>query len=98
MALCRKSLGSGELGTLRASFDVVRGETEAIAKAHSAIATQMKGELEDPLGVFAGGVKERRKIIQGGIERLHKTKMQQTQTVNKVGCPECARWRNADYF
>jgi len=63
---------------------VVRGETEAIAKAHSAIASQMKSELEEPLSAFASGLKERRKIIQNTIERLHKTKVQQTQTVNKV--------------
>lgn len=84
MSLCRKPLGSAETGTLRASLDVVRGETEAIAKAHSAIAAQMKRELEEPLAAFAGGMKERRKIIQNGIERILKTKMQQTATVNKV--------------
>lgn len=84
-ALCRKSLGSSESGSLRASLDTVRGETEAIAKAHSAIASQMKSELEEPLAAFSSGLKERRKIIQNGIERLHKTKMQQTQVVNKVG-------------
>ena len=84
-ALCRKSLGSCEIGSLRSSLDVVRGETEAIAKAHAAIAGQMKTELEEPLSAFASGIKERRKIIQQTIERLHKTKMQQTQTVNKVG-------------
>ncbi|KAE8373391.1 hypothetical protein BDV26DRAFT_69414 [Aspergillus bertholletiae] len=84
LALCRKPLGSTELGSLRASFDVVRAETEAIAKAHGAIAGQMKRELEEPLVAFAGGSKERRKIIQTGIERLLKTKIQQTQTVNKT--------------
>lgn len=84
MALCRKSLGSCEIGSLRDSLDVVRGETEAIAKGHAAIASQMKTELEEPLATFASGIKERRKIIQQTIERLHKTKMQQTQTVNKV--------------
>ncbi|OQE28510.1 hypothetical protein PENSTE_c003G06345 [Penicillium steckii] len=83
-ALCRKSLGSSESGSLRLSLDVVRGETEAIAKAHSAIAGQMKSELEEPLSAFASGLKERRKIIQNTIERLHKTKVQQTQSVNKT--------------
>ncbi|KAM0088350.1 formin-binding protein [Aspergillus fumigatus] len=83
MALCRKPLGTHETGSLRSSFDVVRGETESIAKSHAAIATQMKRELEEPLIAFAGGSKERRKIIQTGIERLLKTKIQQTQTVNK---------------
>jgi hypothetical protein len=85
-ALCRKPLGTSETGSLRTSLDVVRGETEAIAKAHSAIAGQMKNELEEPLGAFASGIKERRKIIQNTIERLHKTKMQQTAVVNKVCC------------
>ncbi|KAL3466626.1 hypothetical protein BJX64DRAFT_249498 [Aspergillus heterothallicus] len=84
LTLCRKPLGSSEMGSLRGSFDTVRGETEAIAKAHAAIAGQMKRELEEPLVAFAGGNKERRKIIQTGIERIHKTKMQQTQTVNKT--------------
>ncbi|KAL4915306.1 hypothetical protein BDW62DRAFT_125930 [Aspergillus aurantiobrunneus] len=84
LTLCRKPLGANESGSLRASFDTVRGETEAIAKAHAAIAGQMKRELEEPLVAFAGGNKERRKIVQNGIERLHKTKMQQTQTVNKT--------------
>ncbi|KAJ5386380.1 hypothetical protein N7509_008921 [Penicillium cosmopolitanum] len=83
-ALCRKSLGASETGSLRLSLDVVRGETEAIAKAHSAIAGQMKTELEEPLSAFASGLKERRKIIQNTIERLHKTKVQQTQVVNKT--------------
>lgn len=84
LALCRKPLGAGESGSLRASFDVVRGETEAIGKSHAAIAGQMKRELEEPLAAFAGGSKERRKIIQNGIERLLKGKVQQTQTVNKT--------------
>lgn len=82
--MCRKPLGSNETGTLRASLDVVRGETEAIAKAHSAIASQMKTELEEPLAAFAGGMKERRKIVQSGIERLLKKKNEQTHAVNKV--------------
>lgn len=85
LALCRKPFGSCESGSLRASLDVVRGETESMAKAHAAIASQMKRELEEPLVAFAGGLKERRKIVQGGIERLLKTKIQQTQAVNKVG-------------
>ena len=72
------------MGTLRASLDTVRGETEAIGKTHSAIASQMKSELEEPLAAFAGGMKERRKIVQNGIEKLLKSKMQQTNTVNKV--------------
>ncbi|KAL1958255.1 hypothetical protein VTO42DRAFT_4763 [Malbranchea cinnamomea] len=83
LALCRKPLGSCEMGTLRASLDTVRGETEAIGKTHSAIASQMKSELEEPLAAFAGGMKERRKIVQHGIEKLLKQKIQQTHAVNK---------------
>ena len=55
-----------------------------MGKAHQSIAGQMKRELEEPLGAFAGAMKERRKIVQGGIEKLFKLKQQQTHTVNKV--------------
>ncbi len=85
MTLCRKPLGSCEAGTLRASLDVMRGEVESVGKAHQTIAGQMKSELEEPLAAFAGGMKERRKIVQTGIEKLLKVKIQQTQVVNKVG-------------
>jgi hypothetical protein len=87
LALCRKPLGSCEAGSLRTSLDVVRGEVEGMAKAHQGIAAQMKSELEEPLVAFAGGLKERRKIVQGGAEKLLKVKMQQTQAVNKVSRP-----------
>ena len=62
----------------------MRGEVESMGKSHQAIAGQMKSELEEPLAAFAGGMKERRKIVQGGIEKLLKIKVQQTQVVNKV--------------
>ncbi|PPJ57431.1 hypothetical protein CBER1_01351 [Cercospora berteroae] len=82
--LARKPLGSVETGTLRMSLDVVRGETESMGKAHQHISQQMRGELEEPLVAFNGGIKERRKIIQTGIEKLLKTKNQQTAQVNKT--------------
>lgn len=84
LSLCRKSLGSQEMGTLKTSLDTVRGEVEAMAKQHQNIAAQMKSELEEPLAAFAGGMKERRKIVQNTIEKLLKVKVQQTQQVNKV--------------
>ncbi|MCJ1250215.1 hypothetical protein MMC30_007441 [Trapelia coarctata] len=83
LSLCRKPLGSSEAGTLRTSLDVMRGEVESMGKAHQAIAGQMKSELEEPLAAFAGGMKERRKIVQSGIEKLLKVKVQQTGVVNK---------------
>ncbi|KAF2226334.1 hypothetical protein BDZ85DRAFT_229596 [Elsinoe ampelina] len=81
--LARKPLGSSESGTLRMSLDVIRGEVESMGKAHAQVAGQMKGELEEPLGAFAGGIKERRKIVQNGIEKLLKVKTQQAIAVNK---------------
>ncbi|KFZ09168.1 hypothetical protein V502_08899 [Pseudogymnoascus sp. VKM F-4520 (FW-2644)] len=84
LALSRKPLGSQESGTLRASMDVMRGEVESMGKSHQNVAQQMKTELEEPLAAFAGAMKERRKIVQGGIEKLLKTKIQQTQVVNKT--------------
>jgi hypothetical protein len=55
-----------------------------MGKSHQNIAGQMKTELEEPLAAFAGAMKERRKIVQGGIEKLLKVKVAQTQQVNKV--------------
>ncbi|KAI1263257.1 hypothetical protein F5Y18DRAFT_395131 [Xylariaceae sp. FL1019] len=83
-SLCRKALGSHEMGSLKSSLDTVRGEVEAMAKQHASIAQQMKTELEEPLAAFAGGMKERRKIIQNTVEKLLKVKIQQTQSVNKT--------------
>lgn len=84
MNLCRKPLGSQETGTLKTSLDTVRGEVEQMAKQHQNISAEMKSELEEPLAAFTGGMKERRKIIQNTVEKLLKTKTQQTQHVNKV--------------
>ena len=72
------------MGTLKHSLDTVRGEVESIGKQHQNIAAQMKTELEEPLAAFAGGMKERRKIVQNTVEKLLKIKIQQTQLVNKV--------------
>lgn len=55
-----------------------------MGKSHQTIAGQMKSELEEPLAAFAGGMKERRKIVQSGVEKLFKVKQQQTNAVNKV--------------
>lgn len=72
------------MGTLKTSLDTVRGEVEAMAKQHQNNAAQMRTDLEEPLAAFAGGMKERRKIVQNGIEKILKVKQQQTQHVNKV--------------
>lgn len=84
LSLSRKPLGHNETGSLKTSLDTLRGEVDAMAKQHQSIAAQMKTELEEPLAAFAGGMKERRKIVQGTVEKLLKTKVQQTQQVNKV--------------
>ncbi|POS88126.1 hypothetical protein EPUL_000509 [Erysiphe pulchra] len=84
LSLSRKALGSQESGTLRASLDVVKGEVEQMGKSHQNIASQIKTELEEPLAAFSGAMKERRKIVQTGIEKLHKVKLQQTNQVNKT--------------
>lgn len=84
LSLARKPLGSSEAGTLRMSMDVVRGEIECMGKEHQNVAAKMRSELDEPLAAFAGGLKERRKIVHNGIEKLYKTKIQQTIAVNKT--------------
>ncbi|EEQ27851.1 SH3 domain-containing protein [Microsporum canis CBS 113480] len=53
--------------------------------------TQMKTELEEPLAAFAGGMKERRKIVQHGIEKLLKVKIQHTQASRDRYEQDCLR-------
>ena len=65
-------------------METLRVEVESMGKAHQGIAQQMKIELEEPLAAFTGAMKERRKIVQGGIEKLLKTKIEQTRQVNRV--------------
>jgi len=84
LSLSRKPFGSCESGSLKASMDVLRAETESSGKAHQNVALEIKTDLEEPLARFAGAMRERRKIVQGGIEKLLKVKIQQTQAVNKV--------------
>ncbi|KAI0198186.1 hypothetical protein F4808DRAFT_463020 [Astrocystis sublimbata] len=84
LALSKKALGSHEMGSLKDSLDSVRTELESMGKQHANTAAHMKSELEEPLAAFAGGMKERRKIIQNTVEKLLKVKIQQTQTVNKT--------------
>lgn len=72
------------MGTLKSSLDTLRGEVESMGKQHQSNAAQMRSELEEPLTAFAGGMKERRKIVQNSIEKVLKVKQQQTQLVNKV--------------
>ncbi|KAK9473870.1 uncharacterized protein V1510DRAFT_428908 [Dipodascopsis tothii] len=83
LMLARRSLGSGETGTLKASLDTVRAETEQMGKAHANTAAQIKTELDEPLAAFSAGMRERRKIVQTTIERLTKAKNNQLATVNK---------------
>jgi uncharacterized Fe-S radical SAM superfamily protein PflX len=99
MALSRKALGTHETGNLKQALDVTRAEIESMAKQHQSIAAQMKTELEEPLAAFAGALKERRKIVQNGIEKLLKVKIQQTQHMIKV-CQICHSYRPArkDFF
>lgn len=54
-----------------------------MGKSHQGIAGQMKSELDEPLSAFTGGMKERRKIVQSGIEKLLKIKNTQSAAVNK---------------
>lgn len=97
MSLCRKSLGSQEMGSLKTSLDTVRGEVECMAKQHQNNAAQMRSELEEPLAAFAGGMKERRKIVQNTIEKLLKVKQQQTALVNKVCNSSCCTTKHVPY-
>ncbi|KAK9454356.1 hypothetical protein V1511DRAFT_517647 [Dipodascopsis uninucleata] len=83
LSLSRRALGSVEVGTLKASLETVRRETEQMSKAHANTSDQLKMELEEPLIAFAAGMRERRKVVQTTIEKLTKAKMAQAVAVQK---------------
>jgi len=56
-------LGARECGTLKASLVIVKAEMEAIANSHAEVAAGMRKELEEALGIFAAGMKEKRKTV-----------------------------------
>ncbi|OLL23019.1 Cell division control protein 15 [Neolecta irregularis DAH-3] len=84
LKISKLPLGSHEIGTLKASLDSVRTETEAMASSHLHIAGQFKVELEEPLNQFSGGLRERRKLLQLPIEKLHKLKLSQCTNLEKA--------------
>ncbi|BFZ65236.1 formin-binding protein [Saitoella coloradoensis] len=82
--LAKQPLGSRETGTLKESLDTVRSEIESMGVVHTAIGVQYRGELEDALTQFAGAIRERRKIIQNNIDKLHKLKLTQQKALTQA--------------
>lgn len=82
--LAKKSLGSLEIGTLRASLDTIRKEVEIVGQSHLQISRQIKSELEDPLASFYSSFRDRKKIISSGIDKQQKQKANQLINVYKL--------------
>lgn len=83
-ALARKSLGSHEIGTLKAALDTIRSNTEILAKSHANAAHQFRTELEEPLSSFSGNLRARRKTVQALTEKLTKAKLYQRHAVDRA--------------
>ncbi|QSL65150.1 hypothetical protein MERGE_002455 [Pneumocystis wakefieldiae] len=81
--LVRGTLGSHEIGTMRESFDTLQKETETIAKQHSNVALQIRGELEEPLHAFSSDMRANKKAIQSNLEKLRRIKIAQETQVQK---------------
>lgn len=58
------SLGSKELGTLKASLNAVKMELEAMGNAHTEVAAAMRKELEDALNTHVSRWREKRKLVR----------------------------------
>ena len=64
LKISKMPLGPKECGTLKASFIAVKTELEAMGHAHAEVAVGMRRELEEGVATFAGGWKERRKVVR----------------------------------
>lgn len=82
-ALGKRALGSSELGSLKQALEAVRATTEAVAQAHNESTAQMKKELNE-FDTFAASIRQKRKAIEGNVEKLHKLKSQQQLTAEKA--------------
>jgi len=88
LKLAKMPLGSKEVGTLKASLAAVTQEMQAMGNAHGEVAAGMRKELEDALSTLANTLRERRKLVQGNIDKLRRTKQAQEQQVQKVQPPK----------
>lgn len=63
--LALSSLGTQELGSLRAAIKAVQSETAAMAAAHASNAAQLRCDLEEPHTNHSNLLRERRKLVKG---------------------------------
>ncbi|ANB15951.1 formin-binding protein HOF1 [Sugiyamaella lignohabitans] len=84
LALSRRALGSGEMGTTRHALDTIRINTESMSKSHSAAAQQFRKELSEPLDAFANSTRQRRKTVEGTVDKLLRAKTAQNAAVEKA--------------
>jgi hypothetical protein len=67
LKISKMSLGPKEYGTLKASFQAVKGELEAMGTAHAEVALGMRRELEESVASFAATWKDKRKTVGPGV-------------------------------
>ncbi|KAG8742944.1 hypothetical protein FRC10_000732 [Ceratobasidium sp. 414] len=78
--LAKTVLGRDEIG----SFDSLRLETDKQSNSHMGLASQIKKDLEAPIGDFIAKQATHRKNIQAPVEKLFKTKQTQENHVNRT--------------
>ncbi|EMD32962.1 hypothetical protein CERSUDRAFT_118390 [Gelatoporia subvermispora B] len=83
-SLAKFTLGRDEIGEMRASFEVLRQETEKQAAFHNQVAQQIKADLEGQTTAFLNKQQQHKKTFQAAIEKEFRTKQTQESYVNKA--------------
>ncbi|KAG8926429.1 hypothetical protein FRC00_002915 [Tulasnella sp. 408] len=82
--LAKSSLGTDEIGDLKAALDTLRAETDAQAAQRLTVVQTMKRDIETPSSDFIGKQNYHKKIFQASIEKSYEAKQSQEKYVEKA--------------
>ncbi|KAG8914243.1 hypothetical protein FRC00_000242 [Tulasnella sp. 408] len=82
--LAKSSLGTDEIGDLKAALDTLRAETDAQAAQRLTVVQTMKRDIETPSSDFIGKQNYHKKIFQASIEKSYEAKQTQEKYVEKA--------------
>lgn len=62
--LSKMTLGVPEIGTLKASLDVLQAETASMAASHASTAASLHLDIEEPHTASCNTIREKRKMVR----------------------------------
>lgn len=82
--LSRTTFSSLETGCLKESVQVMKAEVDNMAKSHLQISQLLQDDVENAFTRYAASLKDKKKMIVSGIEKVHKDKLSKHQALVKA--------------